>query len=95
LVPDIRHRPSGIGSKLRAARQERLVREDLAASLFLRFGGFLNVAIAIGAGSPIVLFLMSLVGFAGEKTGVAGEPGSFWALRRSARPESPASRRRP
>jgi len=42
----------------------------LAASLFLLCGSFLNFVIAIGAGSLIIFFLMSLMGYAGEKTGV-------------------------
>jgi NCS1 family nucleobase:cation symporter-1 len=42
----------------------------LAASLFLLCGSFLNFVIAIGLGSLLIFFLMNLVGFAGEKTGV-------------------------
>ena len=42
----------------------------LAASLFLLCGSFLNFVVAIGLGSLIIFFLMNLVGFAGEKTGV-------------------------
>ncbi len=42
----------------------------LAASLFLLCGTFLNFIIAIGIGSLIIFALMSLVGYAGEKTGV-------------------------
>ena len=42
----------------------------LAASLFLLCGSFLNFIIAIGLGSLIIFFLMSLMGYAGEKTGV-------------------------
>ena len=42
----------------------------LAASLFLLCGSFLNFVIAIGIGSLVIFFLMSLVGYAGVKTGV-------------------------
>jgi nucleobase:cation symporter-1, NCS1 family len=42
----------------------------LAASLFLLCGSFLNFVLAIGAGSLVIFFLMSLVGNAGVKTGV-------------------------
>src|SRR6185312_6174444 len=42
----------------------------LAASLFLLCGSFLNFIVAIGLGSLIIFALMSLVGYAGEKTGV-------------------------
>ncbi|MGH8822451.1 MAG: cytosine permease, partial [Rhodoferax sp.] len=42
----------------------------LAASLFLLCGTFLNFIIAVGLGSLIIYALMSLVGYAGEKTGV-------------------------
>ena len=42
----------------------------LAASLFLLCGSFLNFVIAIGLGSLIIFFLMNLIGYAGEKTGV-------------------------
>src|ERR1044072_2802486 len=42
----------------------------LAASLFLLCGSFLNFIIAIGLGSLVIFFLMSLVGNAGVKTGV-------------------------
>ncbi|AEQ09433.1 hypothetical protein BMNI_I1814 [Brucella melitensis NI] len=42
----------------------------LAASLFLLCGSFLNFVIAIGAGSLVIFFLMSLVGNAGVRTGV-------------------------
>ncbi len=42
----------------------------LAASLFLLCGTFLNFIVAIGLGSLIIFALMSLVGYAGEKTGV-------------------------
>lgn len=42
----------------------------LAASLFLLCGTFLNFIIAIGLRSLIFFALMSLVGYAGEKTGV-------------------------
>ena len=42
----------------------------LAASLFLLCGSFFNFIVAIGVGSLIIFFLMSLMGYAGEKTGV-------------------------
>ncbi len=42
----------------------------LAASLFLLCGTFVNFIVAIGLGSLIIFALMSLVGYAGEKTGV-------------------------
>src|SRR5690606_8333959 len=42
----------------------------LAASLFLLCGSFLNFVIAIGAGSLVIFFLMTLVGNAGVRTGV-------------------------
>ena len=42
----------------------------LAASLFLLCGSFLNFVLAIGIGSLVIFFLMSLVGNAGVKTGV-------------------------
>lgn len=42
----------------------------LAASLYLLCGSFLNFVIAIGLGSLIIYFLMNLIGYAGEKTGV-------------------------
>ncbi len=42
----------------------------LAASLFLLCGSFINFVIAIGIGSLVIFFLMSLVGNAGVKTGV-------------------------
>src|SRR5579862_1306679 len=42
----------------------------LAASLFLLCGGFVNFILAIGIGSLVIFFLMSLVGNAGVKTGV-------------------------
>lgn len=42
----------------------------LAANLFLLCGSFLNFVIAIGLGSLIIFFLMNLMGYAGEKTGV-------------------------
>ncbi|MEO8136700.1 MAG: cytosine permease, partial [Betaproteobacteria bacterium] len=42
----------------------------LAASLFLLCGSFFNFVVAIGLGSMIIFVLMSLVGYAGEKTGV-------------------------
>ena len=42
----------------------------LAASLFLICGNFVNFIIAIGIGSLIIFFLMSLVGYAGVATGV-------------------------
>src|SRR6202789_2128311 len=41
-----------------------------AASLFLLCGSFLNFVLAIGIGSIVIFFLMSLVGNAGVKTGV-------------------------
>ncbi len=42
----------------------------LAASLFLLCGSFINFVIAIGVGSMVIFFLMSLVGNAGVRTGV-------------------------
>jgi nucleobase:cation symporter-1, NCS1 family len=42
----------------------------LAASLFLLCGSFFNFVLAIGLGSLVIFFLMSLVGNAGVKTGV-------------------------
>lgn len=42
----------------------------LAASLFLLCGSFLNFVIAIGIGSLVIFFLMTLVGNAGVRTGV-------------------------
>jgi nucleobase:cation symporter-1, NCS1 family len=42
----------------------------LAASLFLLCGSFVNFVLAIGIGSLVIFFLMSLVGNAGVKTGV-------------------------
>ena len=42
----------------------------LAASLFLLCGNFINFVLAIGLGSLVIFFLMSLVGNAGVKTGV-------------------------
>jgi nucleobase:cation symporter-1, NCS1 family len=42
----------------------------LAASLFLLCGSFINFVIAIGLGSLVIFFLMSLVGIAGVRTGV-------------------------
>jgi nucleobase:cation symporter-1, NCS1 family len=42
----------------------------LAASLFLLCGSFLNFIIAIGIGSLVIYFLMSMVGIAGARTGV-------------------------
>ena len=42
----------------------------LAASLFLLCGSFVNFIIAIGLGSLVIFFLMNLIGYAGEKTGV-------------------------
>ena len=42
----------------------------LAASLFLLCGSFFNFIVAIGLGSLIIFALMSMVGYAGEKTGV-------------------------
>ena len=42
----------------------------LAASLFLFCGGFVNFIIAIGIGSLIIFALMSMIGYAGVKTGV-------------------------
>ena len=42
----------------------------LAASLFLLCGNFLNFVLAIGFGSLVIFCLMSLVGYAGVKTGV-------------------------
>src|SRR5512139_3146712 len=42
----------------------------LAASLFLLCGSFINFILAIGIGSLVIFFLMSLVGNAGVRTGV-------------------------
>ena len=42
----------------------------LAASLFLLCGNFINFILAIGIGSLVIFFLMSLVGNAGVRTGV-------------------------
>lgn len=42
----------------------------LAASLFLLCGSFVNFVLAIGTGSLVIFFLMSLVGNAGVRTGV-------------------------
>jgi nucleobase:cation symporter-1, NCS1 family len=42
----------------------------LAASLFLLCGSFINFILAIGIGSLVIYFLMSLVGNAGVRTGV-------------------------
>ena len=42
----------------------------LAASLFLLCGSFTNFLLAIGLSSLVIFFLMNLVGYAGEKTGV-------------------------
>ena len=42
----------------------------LAASLFLICGNFVNFIVAIGIGSLVIFVLMTLVGFAGVKTGV-------------------------
>ncbi len=42
----------------------------LAASLFLLCGSFINFVLAIGIGSIIIFFLMSIVGNAGVRTGV-------------------------
>ncbi|MCB5202302.1 NCS1 family nucleobase:cation symporter-1 [Neorhizobium sp. T786] len=42
----------------------------LAASLFLLCGSFINFVFAIGIGSLVIFFLMSLVGNAGVRTGV-------------------------
>src|SRR5580692_86970 len=42
----------------------------LAASLFLICGNFINFIFAIGIGSLVIFLLMTLVGFAGVKTGV-------------------------
>ena len=42
----------------------------LAASLFLLCGSFVNFILAIGIGSLVIYFLMSLVGTAGVRTGV-------------------------
>jgi NCS1 family nucleobase:cation symporter-1 len=42
----------------------------LAASLFLLCGGFVNFILAIGLGSIVIYFLMSMVGNAGVRTGV-------------------------
>ena len=77
----------------------------LAASLFLFCGGFVNFIIAIGIGSLIIYALMSLIGYAGVKTGVpypvlARASFGIWAptYRRWCAPSSPASgtaRRRP
>ncbi len=42
----------------------------LAASLFLICGNFVNFVVAIGIGSLVIFFLMTLVGYAGVTTGV-------------------------
>src|SRR4029077_14043463 len=42
----------------------------LAASLFLICGNFVNFILAIGVGSLVIFLLMTLMGFAGVKTGV-------------------------
>ena len=42
----------------------------LAASLFLLCGSFTNFLLAIGLSSLVIFFLMNLIGYAGEKTGV-------------------------
>ena len=42
----------------------------LAASLFLLCGNLINFIIAIGIGSIVIFWLMSLVGYAGVRTGV-------------------------
>lgn len=42
----------------------------LAASLFLLCGSFTNFLLAIGLSSMVIFFLMSLIGYAGAKTGV-------------------------
>jgi NCS1 family nucleobase:cation symporter-1 len=42
----------------------------LAASLFLLCGSFVNFLLAIGIGSLVIYFLMTLVGMAGVRTGV-------------------------
>ena len=42
----------------------------LAASLFLLCGSFVNFIVAIGLSSLVIFFLMTLIGYAGEKTGV-------------------------
>lgn len=42
----------------------------LAASLFLLCGNFVNFVLAIGAGSLVIYWLMTLVGVAGVRTGV-------------------------
>ncbi|MGV0960322.1 MAG: NCS1 family nucleobase:cation symporter-1 [Limnohabitans sp.] len=42
----------------------------LAASLFLLCGSFTNFVLAIGLSSLVIYALMSLIGYAGEKTGV-------------------------
>src|SRR5215467_11536978 len=42
----------------------------LAASLFLLCGSFFNFIIAIGLGSVIIFDLITLIGYAGVKTGV-------------------------
>ena len=42
----------------------------LAASLFMLCGSFINFILAIGIGSLVIYFLMSLIGYAGAKTGV-------------------------
>lgn len=47
----------------------------LAASLFLLCGTFINFILAIGLGSLVIFFLMSLIGNAGVRTGV---PIRFW-----------------
>ncbi|WHZ11187.1 MAG: Cytosine/purine/uracil/thiamine/allantoin permease family protein [Burkholderiaceae bacterium] len=42
----------------------------LAASLFMLCGSFVNFILAIGIGSLVIYVLMSLIGYAGAKTGV-------------------------
>ncbi|MGH8847207.1 MAG: NCS1 family nucleobase:cation symporter-1 [Polaromonas sp.] len=42
----------------------------LAASLFLLCGSFINFLLAIGIGSLVIYFLMTIVGLAGVRTGV-------------------------
>ena len=42
----------------------------LAASLFLLCGSFFNFVVAIGIGSLVIFWLMTLVGIAGVRTGV-------------------------
>jgi NCS1 family nucleobase:cation symporter-1 len=64
----------------------------LAASLFLLCGSFLNFVIAIGLGSIVIFFLMSLVGNAGVRTGVPYPPRSASGARTSPRSCAPSSR---